>query len=256
MKLSYLLINVVLVAGGIFAYDQLKSPEQARNPAPAYDPLRADDYDADPIERDDPEPLRVEAGMRGSYDKATVRALEDRIASLERKLARLPRGGASTDDGTPLPVGGKLPELSTHDFIDPENPTFDEKTVQTLEAYVDEINRRKQEQRQRDRIGGEMDRLGIELTEEQKKNVIDQTLHYQTKARELLRQSWPRDEKGREDRRAAFEGLQEEYRTTINRLVPADAAEKISTSRVARGMGFYSRGGGGGNARGPRRSGR
>jgi hypothetical protein len=250
MKLSYLLINVVLVAGGIFAYDQLRSPEQARSQAPAYDPLRADDYDADAIERDDPEPMRA-TGMQGSHDKATVRALEDRIASLERKLARLPRGGGSTDDGTPLPVGGKLPELSTHDFIDPDNPTFDEKTVQTLEAYVDEINRRKQEQRQRDRIGGEMERLGIELTEEQKKGVIDQTLLYQTKARELLRQAWPRDEKGREDRKQAFQGLQEEYKTTINRLVPADAAEKISTSRVARGIGFY----GGGNARGPRRGG-
>ncbi len=239
MKLSYLLINIVLVAGGIFVYDQIKSPDPAGTTGGGYDPLQADaPYDPEPA----PEGAgsMTSGGMRGSSDKATIRALEDRLASLERLISRRT---PPSSDGTPAPVGGKLPELAATDFIDPENPSFDEKTVQTIEAYVDEINRRKAIARQRERVGAELDRLGVELSDEQKKNVVDATLTYQDKARELLRQGWSRDEKGREARKEAFSSLQDEYATTINRLVPTSAAEKISSSRVARGMGFYNRGG-------------
>ncbi len=248
MKLSYLLINLVLVGGGIFAYDQLKADDRAPGRGGGYaDPLTADAPFEGGADQDTPEPLRVETGMRGSHDKATIRALEDRIASLERIISGLPRGGS---DGKPLPAGGKLPELAATDFIDPDNPAYDEKTIQTIEAYVDEINRRKAEQRQRDRVDGELNRLDLGLTEAQKKGVIDETIRFQAKARDLMRQQWSRDEEGRTQRREAFQNLQDEFKVTINRLVPTEAAEKISTSRIARGMGFYNRAG---NARNGRR---
>ena len=238
MKLSYLLINVLLVGGGIVINDLMKSPERAPAAQDVYDPLRADDSATpEPTPRDGA-PM-TSGGMRGSADKANLRALEDRIASLERTLSRLPRGDGSGDE-RPLPTGGKLPELAATDFIDPVNPSYDEKTIQTLAAYVDEINRRKQLERQRERVDGELTRLGLELPEDQKRTVVDETLKFQDKSRDLLRQNWARDAAGAEALRQAFQGLQEEYVTTIKRLVPADAAEKITTSRIARGMGFYA----------------
>jgi len=244
MKLSNLLVNVLLVAVGIFVYDQIKTPDHAPAAGPAYEPLRADDpLTADDPLRADPAPRSgapMTAGaLQGSKDKADVAALEARIASLERVISRLPRSGT----GQPtLPSGEKLPELSSTDVFDAANPSYDEKTLKTLDAYMEEITRRKQEQRQRDRVSTELTRLGLEFDKDVEKAIIDETLHFQEKSRELLRMSGSRDPAEREARRKTFLGLQEEYTATIKRLVPVDAAEKIVGSRIARGLGFYPAG--------------
>ncbi len=254
MKLSYLLINVVLVAGGIFVYDEIKSPDPTQVHTDYTGGLTADAPDTPSDDR--PAPM-TSGGLRDRSDEA----LADRVAAMERLLSSLSaRRAERADDGTgPLASnGGKLPELSATDFIDPDDPVYDEKTLQTIASYMDEINRRKQEERQRNRVASELDRLGLELSDAQQKSVVDETLAYQGKARDLLRQGFARDEDGRTARREAFKTLQDEYKNTINRLVPTAEAEKIANSRIARGMGFYSgrntRIDGGNNGRTNRRS--
>jgi len=253
MKLGpYLLINLVLVGGGLFLYDSLKGDQAPRTiESSEYDSLQADDVGEAPFERQAPVML---SGGGNDVLARRVEQLEQTVADLRGLLASSQATSpSSATTGGPAPT--ELPALASRDLLDEERPSYDEATLSSLRSYMDEITRRKNEERQRNRVTAELERQGLNLSEEQTKAVVDQTLLHQTKARDLLRQGgWPRDEKGREDRREAFKDLQGQYSSAIRTLVPSADAEKILNSRVSRGMGFFS--GSATSRRSPDRTGR
>ena len=250
MKPSYVLLNVVLVAGGLFLYHTFVAPAP-QTPAPAdYDPFETDDL-AD-VPDDLPDPVLLDSGA----DDALMRRNAENIAELKRELAMLLARRSSSTGGSDEPFAsakdGSLPALSDLDQVDEDNPVFDERSLKSLELMIDEINRRKAEERNRTRLSGELDRLGVDLNDDQRASVVQATLDYQKKARVLLRQGWPKDEAGREARKDAFGKLKDEYVATVNTLVPASEAEKITSSRISRSYGTFfnnRRGGGGGKNR-------
>ncbi len=256
MKLGpYLLINLLMVGGGIFIYDNLKSDTGSGSDAPVYDPLTAE-----APSRDEPTPAPEPMELDGGANDVTNRDNTRRINSLERTIADLreelrslkgSNGGGTTTSGN-----GVMPSMASSDLVDEENPVFDDGTLSTISAYLDEINRRKNEERQMRRIETELERKDIDLSESQKESVVKETLAYQAKARDLLRKQFSRDEAGREERRQAFQGLQDEYASVIKSLVPEQQADQILDSRLGRGMGFFGNFGGGGNNRGGMRRGR
>ena len=235
MKLSYILLNVLLVGGGILIYDTLKGdPQSVSSGVGHYDPLRSD-----PVEEEDAGESRVvllDGGGEGILAKRNANRLDELEGQLASLARRAREGGGS--DGTA--GGADVPPIALEapEVLDGVASGFDEPTLKSIEQYVDEINRRKMVERQRNRVEGEVTRLGLELNEAQTAAVVDLTLGYQEKARDLLRQTFSRDDKGREDRKQAYEQLRQEYTTSLNRLVPATEAEKITASRLSRGLGF------------------
>ncbi|MDF1702243.1 MAG: hypothetical protein P1V36_13895 [Planctomycetota bacterium] len=236
MKPSYVLLNVVLVAAGLFLYHTLVG---APAPAPTggdYSHLEPDDLGE--IPPGDDTPILLDSGA----DQALSRRNAENIADLKRELALYlaKRRSAGTASDDPLAsAGGTMPALSDLDQVDEDNPQFDERSLRSLETMLDEINRRKAEARNRTRLEGELTRLGVDLTDEQRGAVVEATVAYQGKARALLQQGWPRDEAGRASRKEAFGKLRDEYTATLGTLVPAAEAEKISSSRISRSYGSF-----------------
>ena len=247
MKLApLLLINLLLIGGALYLYDSLRTPPRREqvDAVDAYDPLRADDLAIGGEDERTPAPAMLEGGGSETH----VLALIARIESLEGDVVRLRRAlaaratGGGGDDGAMGSGGGgaALPAIELDDVGDLEDPQFDERALGSIEAYLDEINRRKAVERQRGIVGAQLTRLGIELSDDQRQQVIAETLAYQKRATEVSRAGWPKDEAGRDQRRETFKALHAEYETKINRLVPADTAEKITSSRLARSRGFIS----------------
>ncbi|MDA1194116.1 MAG: hypothetical protein O2894_02945 [Planctomycetota bacterium] len=245
MKPSYLLINIALVAGGLLLYHTLVGTPEAHHSARAYDHLQADSLQpgnlGDVPDDYNPAPVVLDGGA-GS---ALARRNAERLSSLESLLAKLSRRADGDTSSAEIGVApdAALPSLSADDALGTgDTPVFDDRTLRSLEIYMDEINRRKQEENNRQRIDGELQRLGAELDADQRAAVVSATLSFQKKAGELMRQGWSRDDAGREQRRVAFDQLREEYTSTLNTLVPASEAEKIAGSRIVRGLGFFSPG--------------
>lgn len=255
----YFLITLLLIAGGIFVYHNLVADSPR---TPAFD--RHTSYvDTETRLPDPPAPppgpaAEEEPGLRAGALEMRAEANQREIARLWEAIRRLGRSGPASEpdpsDSSDAGTGGggtTLPSLSPRDVLDTETPVFSDDTVRTLSAYIDEINRRKQEERMRTRLSADLARLDLGLDEEQEKAVIDQTLKFQKRRTDLLRRPYARDEAGQAERRDAVNALQEEYASIIKRLVPNEAAQKILDSRVSRSMGFFS-GGAFGGARGPR----
>ena len=238
MKPSYVLLNVVLIAGGLFLYHTFVGA-----PAPAastgeYSHLEGDDLLDSP--QDLPDPVMLDSGA----ERALSRRNAEGIADLKREIATLlARRGAAGSGGSDEPFAsgkdGGLPAMSDLDQVDAEDPTFDDRTLRTIEAYMDEINRRKAEARNRTRLDGELTRLGVDLSDDQRASVIEATVGYQKKARDLMQRNWPRDEAGKTARKEAFGKLKDEYTATIQTLVPTAEAEKITSSRISRSYGSF-----------------
>jgi hypothetical protein len=87
-----------------------------------------------------------------------------------------------------------------------------------------------EQQRNRERtvrdINRALTRLGVELTEDQRRDVIRASMEYRAKAREVFRTP-ATDDQSRQARRESFEMVREEFSQTIYGLVPAVEAEKV-----------------------------
>jgi hypothetical protein len=250
MKPSYLVLNVVLIAAGLFIYHTVVGGQDAGSTP--YEQLEGDDLGYLPAERDD-SPIVLDSGADGALSRRNA----EKIVTLEGLIAILKgRAGEGSDVRTadkPFAStgGSSLPTLSSGDMVDEENPVFDEQTLKSLEVYLDEINRRKTEARNKTRLENELTRLGVDLSDDQRESVVDVTMAFQTKTRDLMRKGWPKDEGGREARKTAVGKLKEEYVASVSLLVPASEAEKITSSRMSRGIGGI----GGNNRRSTRRGG-
>ncbi len=237
MKPSYVILNVVLVAGGLFLYHTLVGAPQRAPAGGDYSHLEGDDLLDSP--QDLPDPVMLDSGADGALSRRNAESIADLRREIATYLAR--RGTASGGDADqPLgSAGGALPALSDLDTVDGDDAVFDDRTLKTIEAYMDEINRRKAEARNRTRLDGELTRLGVELSDGQRASVIETTVGYQKKVRAVLQGSWGRDEAGRTARKEALGKLKDEYTAAIHTLVPTAEAEKITSSRIARSYGSF-----------------
>lgn len=239
-----LVLNIALIAVALFVYDQMRATPAPAASGPGLDVgLRADDlHDAPPPRRLDDEPML----SGGQVDIEMLRGLQSEIDSLRSELSRFKQsarnaaagGGAAAAARNP---GEPMPTMDL-DVGDAESPVFEERSLASFEAYLDEVNRRRAIQRQRDRVEGQLERLELGLTPDEHKAVVDATVAYQAESAELFRAGWPKDEGGRAQRREAFETLQNSYASKIGGLVSADAAKKITESRIGRARGFVSGG--------------
>jgi len=239
MKLGpYLLLNVLVVGGGIFLYDTLKGDPVV----PSYTHTVTQAPEAARPSADSPGPVVLDAGDADFQAERNRQKLQELEALIRRMAVPVDSGGGSTGA-----AGGTVPALEM-DAVEPgENAVFDEKTLTTLKAYMDEIRRRDEEQRRKDRVNEELNRLDLRLSDSQRDAVVSATLSYQDKARDVMRGTYTRDEAGQSERRTALETLREEYAVTIRSLVPNAEAEKITSSgRLGRAFGFFARGADGG----------
>jgi hypothetical protein len=239
-----LLITMLLVAGGIFIYDATRSGAPAAGTGSGYE-LRPDgtgeagEPAAEPTGGSE---TLLDGGaetMLARNNAGRIARLERSLTTLEEALARLRRAPKSGAGAEAIDGGESVPALDPRDIVNEENPHFDDATLATISAYFDEIHRRRSEERERMRIGIELDRQGVDLSETQKKAVINETVDYQERMRALLGRPYPPDEAGRTERQEALNDLKGDYEKTIRRIVPdEEKAQKVLESRTARRLGF------------------
>ena len=218
-----LLINLLLVAGGILVYDVLK--DDATPYAPVATEL------ATGLERK----ATPDASMREQLD-ALIQRFDARISRLEQALGEFER------PARPPPSGGarpRAPEGGPVTWLDPDDRSgetsrrFDAKTLETLRAYLAEIDRLKHVGVQRQLIASELLRENLGLTRSEQEAVVEATLAGREKVGALMRKAWPRDEHGRAQRREALENVRAAYRSDIACLVSADAVERIMNNPIS-----------------------
>lgn len=236
----YLLVNVLVVGAGLLVYDTVRQDA----PVPAYLPGPSAGADVEAGSAPAGTPSVVISGADTEFlarrNKARLDELEAALAVLRRGSASGSEAGGSPSAGGPGAPAGQgaldLPPVRTGEAAE-----FDERTLATLKTYMDEIRRREEEQRRRESVTQELARLDVQLSESQTDAVIDATLTYQDKARDLMRQGFERTEDGQARRREAFEGLRNEYVSVVHSLVPTAEAEKITSGRLGRSFGYFIR---------------
>ena len=229
------LLTVLLVAGGLLAYHMLVA-QPAHAPDPVDDEETFDDgaaftdFSTAPVSGTNLDPT---PGMAGGGKDKLARANAARLAKIERTLRALQalQLAASAPSG---PRPDPLAPLSPKDLVDPDKPDFDVETMDTLTAYVDEINRRRQRAAEVQRIEQTLTGLGLELPDATSKAVADVSLRMQARAIEELR----RDDLLPAERKRLIDELRSEYAAALARVVPPEDVKEILGSRVARRMGL------------------
>jgi hypothetical protein len=233
MKLFPMLFNLVVVVGAIVAYDLLRGGSEATNTGEAATEISSASGAATPLP----------AVLDGTADEILAANHSRRIEALERLVAEGRSGSAA---GSRVPGGSGsgpasaalVPALDPADIVHARNPVFHEDTLRTIDAYMAEIGRRKIEVRQRNRYMGTLGALKLESTPRQREALVEESLKFHQKARNLSNRAWSPDEAGRDARRAALQDLEREYVSLVQGLVPAADVKKILDSRIPRGMGF------------------
>jgi len=227
----YLLINLLLVAGGIFIYDTLwrdatdlsRGGRMSNELATSSEPGSA----TDAAPRED-----IEAFVQETLTRLQV--LEEVLGDIRRTAGSAPRAAARHEPPA-APTAGTLPGLDPEHPLDPEGRRFDEKAIETLRAYLAEIDRRKHVEAQRRLVESELTRQDLGLTPSEQDAVVETTIEYRGRVVDLMRKRWARGEKGRAERAVAFENLRAGYRADLDRLVSADGVERIMSSSIAPG---------------------
>lgn len=243
-----LLLNVLLVGAGIFTYDVIKG-DSAPADTPDYEAsIGATAPEAGPTDDYTPEPALqggAETANRGRIEK-----LENELASMKELLAKLSVKGANTAAvGSDGPVASiDLPVVDEGD----ENPEFTDDSLRSLRAMMEKVEQQRRDERIVEGMKRQLDRLGLELSDDQEQAVIKATMDYRNKQRQMWR-DLPRgnDDETREKRREAFESTREEWSKTVYSLVPSGDAEKIVSGMSGRSTGGFDmrrRGGGGDGA--------
>ena len=237
MKLSTVFVQVALVAAGILVYDQVRGSEPAESLGPEPAVVR--------LEAPAPEPAPLPVVLEGKGVGVLVEQMGDvnrRVADLEKQMKTRTVAVAdagyrpTTSDGT----GDQTPEEGAT-YVDEDGNTrkFSDDDVAWFRALKGEVDAIERRERYVEMFDRQLDRLGISLTEEQQKKVVDETISFRTKVRDAGRDAAG---KSQDERRVAMDTLREAYSQTVYSLVPAGDAEKIveSMGRYP-GLGFRQR---------------
>ena len=237
---TYLLLTVPLVGGSLFVYDSVKGTPQAagtdvcpvcappsRTPAPA--------TPAGPVLQGDPA-AQNERIIRETVERMVREMVAKSGASGTGVVAAGSDGGLTPQQ--PINLGTDAAS------VEGPNARFDENTLKVFRAYLEEAQRQEREEREVKQIGDTLERLGVAITDAQRKAVIDTTLRYQKQRRETFKNLTPGPE-SKDARQQAGKDLRDAYSKAIYDIVPAAEAEKI-----VNGIGGFFRGPDGGVAGG------
>ncbi len=117
-----------------------------------------------------------------------------------------------------------------------------EEEIVHFQALLDEVERRKEVERNADRVRSALNRMGVALLPEQEKAVLALVTSYQQKMREVFRGGFGRTD---EDRKAAtekVEALRVSWEKDLRALLPQAEADKIMEGMGRNGFpGFMPR---------------
>jgi len=242
MKIAILLAaNVLIVGAGILTYDVMRAeapmPQQTEDGEPI--DLSAVEQRISDLER------RLDGFSTIQSDrKTTTRILqvERRLASMERGVTSAAVAAAPTTESAALAVPGDDAQR------DGELAAADIETVKRAMEKIDSDRNRERSARGVERL---LDRLGLQLTDDQKQRLGDEFATFRGKVRDNFRNGGM-EGLTREEMVANMGTLREELGTSIGEFLSATDAEAI-VSEMGNGMGGGGRRGGSGG--GGRRNG-
>ncbi|MDJ0523162.1 MAG: hypothetical protein QNJ90_13920 [Planctomycetota bacterium] len=234
--LPILLINAVLVGGGIVIYDQLRD----EGPATSYEASGVDPVEVQNL-RDRIAALEgrtpgLKATGIDSNLLARLEKLEGRLASREPMRSSAPdqpSSSGSTDGGMAMP-----------ELAEGEEPARED--VQRFRRMMEAAEQLRREERERERLLASLKDLEITLSEKQTDQLMTATRDYRRKIGEMWRTAFSGArgpdgdrEAAREKARQGMESLREDFAVTINKFIPSGDAQKIveNIGRVG-GRGF------------------
>ncbi len=240
MKLLAVLALNVLVAGtGILFYDVMTTaPEPAA--AEGVDLSELTDRVAD-----------LERAVRADSNRGD-RGLSSRIAMLEERVTAQAGAKPMTSDTAAVASDPVRATPAASAGVAETLPVDDDLAVERLKKLMERVEQDRRSEREARGMERMLDRLGVELTEEQRKRVGEEMTAHRGRIRETFRTG---REAGleRDDIRASMEGLRQELATTLTSFLPAETAQTIANSTGPDGPGG---GGGPGGGRGGNRGGR
>jgi hypothetical protein len=228
----FLLLQVLVTGAAVFAYDAIRD----RNTPTVEAPRPAD------IVRERPEVVQTPtlAGTGWSELLRRVEALEAKPSAgthvgVIPGITEVPDASSGV---TGLPTEATAPE--TGDGAAPALTQFDEKQIAKFRLLLDEVEKRRREERQLENFRDLMKRIEVNLTAEQEKGVIAARTAYGEKRAEMFRTirtegrtDGNRTDGGRtaagdrESRQAMAKDLRDEYGRALEAVVPAADAQKI-----------------------------
>jgi hypothetical protein len=171
-------------------------------------------------------------------------AVVDRVVALERKLeglaSRTTAVAASGD--TRRPEAPEIAATGISEGAEGGEPSYSDREIEwfrSLKREVDQIERR---ERYASMINRQLNRAEVDLSDEQRQQIVDSTIAFRNKLRDEMRQAQERGD-DRDARQAVMERLRGEYEQTVYSLLPSADAEKVIES-VGRYSGFGVRRGG------------
>lgn len=236
MKLPQFLLTLGLVAGGILAYDLLRSsPESAtettmtRRSAPT-EPEGAPPPGV-PVEGEGIAP----ATLDGTGDDLLLLDLARRMESLERLL------GSSSEAASQDIAAGPSEEEEGSETSDSEaetaeqglgglNPSrFSREELKAFREKLQWVERQRRLEKAGREIWKWLDKQGVELTPEQQRGVVIHALHYQVKAKKVGNMPG-NDDAAKAAKKAEYDALSREFRDELYDLVPSTEADRIITA--------------------------
>jgi hypothetical protein len=238
--LAQVLMTVVLVAAGIVLYDTVVVERRGASPdavPPTTERERAQEVD-------EPAPFPL---LQGRGDDAWRADLEHRIEVLEAGLARAgpaKHPGSAAPDGGGSPQAGPSPEGPGPDGASPSTGSSDEPWMDAEGAKYDAEGRRivtpkeltrfrkmleaVEHQRQREKaaraVSQFLDKIGVKLTDDERKAVIGTTLDYQGKWRQASG-SFGKDDEGNQKRTEAHAALVRDYEQALRAVAPGSEVD-------------------------------
>jgi hypothetical protein len=233
MKPAALLLNVLLVAAGLFVYDSLKKDAEPAGPRDVPEYITRTEPEREPAREPDPPALRLE----GLDPSAQLARLSGQISELLSRVNRLEAENrtlrASVGSGRPVgePSNGSGPVWDVDGNPDAD---IDPAMLARFRDYMDAVERQKRDERFEEMIQGQFDRIGVNLPDEQRMRAVKATVVFRERVRETLQQQVGGSDESRRERLEAMEALRQDYAREINQIAPPSEAQKIID-----GMGRY-----------------
>ena len=177
------------------------------------------------------------AGLEASDVGARLMRIESRLKAIEDSQAAAAQGAGAAMGTDASAATGPTDGSATSPLVPPDATTtpdvpFTEEQVSVARRIMEEVERRKDQERTEERVKQALARIGVSLTPDQEKAVLALVSTYQQKMRDVYRGGFGRTD---DERRAAtekVETLRASWETDLRNIVPPSEAD-----RVMEGMG-------------------
>ena len=198
------------------------------------------------------------AGLEASDLGARLMRIDARMKALEDGQAQAKNAGGATGTDPAAPSGAS--DGSAADPLVPPGASpsadvpFTEEQVAVARRIIDEVDRRKEQERNEERVKQALTRISVSLTPDQEKAVTALVTTYQQKMRDVFRGGFGRSDDERRVATEKVEALRASWENDLRNIVPAADADKVMEGMgrngfpgfMPRRMGDGTRGGMGG----------